>query len=157
MVLADIARAVEDARIHHIPRDHAEISAQPARYFELKYFFSSHVSHRRRRRSLFHHDSRAGEKLIAAENPAKPRATAVNTLCCQNRYHGGAPLLQYRSLYPFRRQTTQAAGLTQPAGRHYAAQYAGRNVEITEALREFVTTKFMPNSILSGLIGYTWC
>ncbi len=79
MVLADIARAVRCTNPPHIPRDRAEVSAQPARrYFELKYFFSSR-QYRRRRRSLFHHPiARAGEEVnCGGENPAEETARAT--------------------------------------------------------------------------------
>lgn len=71
MVLADIAQAVE---MHEstIPVSPRKISAQSARYFELKYFFSSHVNTEGGGEASSTAIRALVKKLIAAENPAKP-------------------------------------------------------------------------------------
>lgn len=72
MVLADIAQSRRDARIHDFSRHHAEISPQPEGHFELKYFFSSHVSTEGGGEASSTAIRALVKKLIAAENPAKP-------------------------------------------------------------------------------------
>ncbi|UMX66927.1 hypothetical protein MJ560_25455 [Klebsiella pneumoniae] len=73
MVLADTAQAVEmhESTISRVTTQKYSYSLRGI--FELKYFFSSHVNTRRRRRSLVDGDSRAGEEAHRRGKPRRSR------------------------------------------------------------------------------------
>lgn len=145
MVLADIARAVEmhESTISRVTTQ--KYLHSPRGIFELKYFFSSHVNTEGGGEASSTAIRALVKKLIAAENPAKTTERQQVNLCCQNKvsWWRAALLRSTESLYPFRRQTN-ANSWFDPTDKEDTMQLniTGHNVEITEALREFVTTKF---------------
>lgn len=145
MVLADIAQAVEmhESTISRVTTQ--KYLHSPRGIFELKYFFSSHVNTEGGGEASSTAIRALVKKLIAAENPAKPLSDSKLTSCCQNKvsWWRAALLRSTESLYPFRRQTN-ANSWFDPTDKEDTMQLniTGHNVEITEALREFVTTKF---------------
>lgn len=145
MVLADIAQAVEmhESTISRVTTQ--KYLHSPRGIFELKYFFSSHVNTEGGGEASSTAIRALVKKLIAAENPAKPLSDSKLTLCCRNKvsWWHAALLRSTESLYPFRRQTSVNSSFD-PTDKEDTMQLniTGNNVEITEALREFVTAKF---------------
>ncbi|QUI99165.1 RNA polymerase subunit sigma-54 [Salmonella enterica subsp. enterica] len=108
MVLADIARGCRDARIHYIPRDHAEVFAQPA-VFCTKYF-SSHVNTEGGGEALPPRFARAGEEVNCGGNPAKtspPERQQVNPLLPHGIMAARRTVAKYRESIPPSNQRKQ--------------------------------------------------
>lgn len=145
MVLADIAQAVEmhESTISRVTTQ--KYLHSPRGIFELKYFFSSHVNTEGGGEASSTAIRALVKKLIAAENPAKPLSDSKLTSLLSSKvsWWRAALLRSTESLYPFRRQTN-ANSWFDPTDKEDTMQLniTGHNVEITEALREFVTTKF---------------
>lgn len=145
MVLADIAQAVEmhESTISRVTTQ--KYLHSPRGIFELKYFFSSHVNTEGGGEASSTAIRALVKKLIAAENPAKPLSDSKLTsmLSEQGSWWPAVPLRSIENLYPYRRQTS-ANSWSDPTDKEDTMQLniTGQNVEITEALREFVNTKF---------------
>lgn len=145
MVLADIAQAVEmhESTISRVTTQ--KYLHSPRGIFELKYFFSSHVNTEGGGEASSTAIRALVKKLIAAENPAKPLSDSKLTslLSEQGIMVARRTVAKYESLYPFRRQTSVNSSFD-PTDKEDTMQLniTGNNVEITEALREFVTAKF---------------
>lgn len=145
MVLADIAQAVEmhESTISRVTTQ--KYLHSPRGIFELKYFFSSHVNTEGGGEASSTAIRALVKKLIAAENPAKPLSDSKLTslLSEQGIMVARRTVAKYReslSIPP----SNQRKQLVDPTDKEDTMQLniTGNNVEITEALREFVTAKF---------------
>ncbi|OSM89338.1 RNA polymerase factor sigma-54 [Escherichia coli SHECO002] len=147
MVLADIAQAVEmhESTISRVTTQ--KYLHSPRGIFELKYFFSSHVNTEGGGEASSTAIRALVKKLIAAENPAKPLSDSKLTslLSEQGIMVARRTVAKYRESLsiPPSNQRKQKKKID-PTDKEDTMQLniTGNNVEITEALREFVTAKF---------------
>ena len=145
MVLADIAQAVEmhESTISRVTTQ--KYLHSPRGIFELKYFFSSHVNTEGGGEASSTAIRALVKKLIAAENPAKPLSDSKLTsmLSEQGIMVARRTVAKYRESLSIPPQTS-VNNWSDTTDKEDTMQLniTGHNVEITPAMRDFVTAKF---------------